>query len=154
MPEKDWRDSLRACFENIEILERCKAETDENFRQFCEFIADPAFEALAEELKTYGVRARFGTSRGKSTWIQFNFPGSRVDHFHYVISLPKNAVELKLRLNIKGRKTAKSPLLEEEKPFFEGLPPAKVMKISKDELIAHIIEHYRDFILKALTSSD
>ncbi len=154
MPEKDWRNKLRSCFENVEILERCKAETEENFKQFCEFIAEPAFEALAEELKSYGVRARFGTSRGKSTWIRCTFPRSRVDHFYYVISLPKNAVELKLRLHIKGRKTTKSPLLEEEKLFFEGLPPAKVMKISKDELIADIIEHYRDFILQSLTSSD
>jgi len=154
MPDKDWRDSLRACFENIEILERCIAETDENFRQFCEFIAEPAFEALAGELKIYGVKARFGVSRGKSTWIQCNFPKSRVDHFHYIISLPKNSVELKLRLHIRGRKTARSPLTEEEKPFFEGLPPAKVMKISKEELIHNIIAHYRDFALRALMSTD
>jgi len=154
MPRSDWKDSLRACFENMEILARCRMETGENFRQFCEFIAEPAFEALAEELKSYGIKARFGTSGGRSTRIQFNFPNSRVDHFHYVISLPRNSVELKLRLQVKGRKTAKGPLLEEEKLFLEGLPPGKVMKISKEELIEDIIKHYRNFTLKALTAPD
>lgn len=154
MPKKDWRESLRACFENIDILERCKVETNENFRQFCEFIAEPAFEVLAEEMKSYGVKVRFGTVKGKSTWLQCSFPKSRVDHFHYVISLPKNSIELKLRLQIRGRKTPRAPLEEEDKPFFEELPPSQVMKISKEELIEHIIENYKDFTLKSLTAHD
>lgn len=154
MPQKDWKESLRACFDNMAILERCKAETAENFRQFCEFIAEPAFEALAEEMKLYEVKAKFGTSKGNIAWFQCNFPKSRADHFHYVITLPRNSVELRLRLHIRGRKTPRSPLLEEEKPFFEGTSPARVMKISKEELIDDIIENYRNFVLKALTSPD
>jgi len=138
----------------MDILKRCKVETEENFRQFCEFIAEPAFEALAEEMKSYGVKARFGTAKGKATWVRCNFPKTRIDHFHYVISLPKNSIELRLRLQIRGRKTPKSPLQEEEKPFFEGLSPAQVMKISKEELIEHIIENYKDFTLKSLTSPE
>ncbi|MGQ9671963.1 MAG: hypothetical protein ACUVV5_02380 [Candidatus Aminicenantales bacterium] len=154
MPQKNWKENLRACFENIEILERCKAETSENFKQFCEFIAEPAFEALVEELKGYDVKARFGTSTGRSTWLKCNFPGSRIDHFYYIISLPRNSIELRLRLHIKGRKTPRSPLIEEERAFFEELPPAKIMKLSKEDLIDNIIEHYRDFNLRALTAPD
>ncbi|MDH7512781.1 MAG: hypothetical protein QHH14_07540 [Clostridiales bacterium] len=68
--------------------------------------------------------------------------------------MPKNSVELKLRLRIRGRKTAKSPWQENEESFLSELPPGKVIKMSKEELIEDVIEHYRNFTLKALTSPD
>jgi hypothetical protein len=154
MANNEWKERLRACFENIEILERCKLETAESFRQFCEFIAEPAFETLAEEMKNYGVRGRFWTQKGKSTRLKLNFPRSKVDNFNYTIFLPRNSVQLELRLQIKGRKTPKSPLEVREERFMEKFSAEKVMKIAKEDLLEDIIEHYRDFTYAALTSAE
>ncbi len=152
MAKRDWKNGLRACFDNIAVLERCRLETHENFKQFCEFIAEPAFECLVEELKEYEIKAKFGTQKGSSIHLRISFPRSKADQFHYIVSLPKDSVEMKLRLRIRGRKTAKSPWLEKEESFLSEWPPGKVMKMSKEELIEDVIEHYRNFTLKALTS--
>jgi hypothetical protein len=154
MEKHDWRDDLRACFESIEILKKCKLETAENFKQFCEFIAEPAFEALAEELKGYGVRAKRWILKGKSISLRLHFPRSKADNFQYSISLPKNSVEMKLRLHIRARKTTKSPWEQREEPFMDKVPPDRVMKITKEELLEDVIEHYKNFTYSALTSPE
>lgn len=154
MEKENWKDSLRACFENIEVLERCKRETAENFKQFCEFIAEPAFEALAEELREYGIKAKFWTLKGKSISLQLSFPHSKVDNFYYIISLPKNSIQLKLRLQIRGRRTERSSLKEIEADFSEKFAPAKVMKIAKEELIESVIEFYKNFTYEAQTTPE
>ncbi len=154
MEKQDWKDLLKACFENIEIIERCKFETAENFKQFCEFIAEPAFEALAEELKEHGIKAKQWILRGKSISLRLQFPRSKAENFQYSISMPKNSMELKLRLSVKGRKTPQSPWEEKEEPFIEKVPADKVMKITQEELLADVIEHYKNFIYAALTSPE
>jgi hypothetical protein len=153
MAADDWKDRLRIFFESIEILERCQVETRENFIQFCEFITEPAFEALVEEMKQYKIKCKFWTRKGKSTGIQFDFPGSSVDRFHYVISLPKNSVQMRLRLQIKGRKTPQAPLEEWEEGFMEKVPPERLMKIDKEELLNDIVERFRNYTYAALTSA-
>jgi hypothetical protein len=153
MTADDWKDRLRIFFDSIEVLERCQGETKENFTQFCEFIAEPAFEALSEEMKQYKIKCKFWTRKGKSTGIQFDFPSSGVDSFHYIISLPKNAVQMKLRLQIKGRKSPQAGLEESEEAFMEKVPPDKVMKISKEELLNDIVERFRNYTYQALTSA-
>lgn len=153
MTSDDWKDRLRIFFESIEVLERCKQEARENFKQFCEFIAEPAFEALAEEMKTYRVKSKFWTQKGSSTGIEFDFPGGGVDSFHYVIVLPKNAVQLKLRLQLKGRISPRTPLEESEEAFMEKVPPDRVLKISKEELLSDIVERFRNYIYAVLTSA-
>jgi hypothetical protein len=153
MKPDDWKDRLRIFFESVEVLERCKRETQENFKQFCEFIAEPAFEALAEELKTYKIKSKFWTQKGSSTGIQFEFPGGGVESFNYVIVLPKNSVQLKLRLQLKGRKSPKSTLEESEEAFMEKVPPDRVLKISKEELLYDIVERLRNFTYAVLTSA-
>lgn len=152
MEKQDWKDLLRASFSSIEIIERCQFETAENFKQFSEFIAEPAFEALADELKEYGIKAKYWILRGKSISLRLQFPKSKAENFQYIISMPKNAVELKLRLTIRGRKTPKSPWEEKTEPFMEKVPADKVMKITQDELLGDVIEHYKNFIYAALTS--
>ena len=152
MTADDWKDRLRIFFESIDVLERCKVETRENFKQFCEFIAEPAFEALAEEMKGYKIKSKFWTLKGKSTGIQFDFPSSGVDSFHYVITLPKNSVQMRLRLQIKGRKSPKAPLEEFEEVFMEKVPPDRVIKIGKEELLNDIVERFRNYTYAALTS--
>jgi hypothetical protein len=153
MAADDWKARLRIFFESIDVLERCKIETRENFKQFCEFIAEPAFEALTEEMKEYKMKCKFRTEKGKSTGIEFDFPSTSVDRFHYIILLPKNSVQMKLRLQIKGRKSPKAPLEESEEAFMENVPVDKVIKISKEELLDNIVERFRNYTYEALTSS-
>jgi len=154
MGDNDWKDRLRAAFESIGILEKCKHEAAENFKQFCEFIAEPAFEALGEELKAYGVRAKHWSAQGRSICLRLSSRGSHLDGFDYTISLPRNAMEMRLRLSLRGRRTPKGLLKQKEEPFMAGIPPDRVMKITKEELIADIIEHYKDLTLEILTSAD
>jgi hypothetical protein len=153
MTADDWKDRLRIFFESIDVLERCKIETRQNFTQFCEFIAEPAFESLVEEMKQYKIKCKFWTLRGKSTGIRFDFAGSGVDSFQYIVTLPKNSVQMKLRLQIRGRKSAKAPLDEIEEFFMERIPPDKVMKISKEELLSDVVERFRNYTYEALTST-
>jgi hypothetical protein len=153
MTADDWKGSLRIFFESIDVLERCKVETRVNFVQFCEFIVEPAFEALAEEMKEYKIKCKLWTQKGKSIGIEFDFPGSGVDRFHYIISLPKNSLQMRLRLQIRGRKLPKAPLEESEEAFMEKVPPDRVMKIGKEELLNDIVERFRDYTYAALTSA-
>jgi hypothetical protein len=138
--------------ESVNVLERCQYETRENFKQFCEFIAETAFEALGEELKEYKIKSKFWTETGKSTGIRMDFPNSRVPSFHYIISLPPNSVQMLLRLRIKGRVPPEGASKDIDKAFMESIPPEKVLKIGKEELIADIIEHFKDFVYAAMTS--
>ena len=153
MTADDWKDRLRIFFESIDVLERCKVETRENFKQFCEFIAEPAFEALVEEMKGYKIKCKFWTRKGKSAGIQFDFPSTGVDSFHYIISLPKKSVQMRLRLQIKGRKSPKAPLEESEEVFMEKVAADRVIKIDKEELLNDIVERFRNYTYEALTSA-
>ena len=56
--EEDWKDELASYFEEYNILEVSKVETLENFEHFSEFVAEPAFESIQEELKVYHVKSR------------------------------------------------------------------------------------------------
>lgn len=154
MTHKAWIDELRKYFEDLRIIEKAKAETLESFSQFCEFIAEPAFESLAEEMKEYGIRVRFRKEKGWAIHFDLSFPDSKIDNFHYRIVLPRNSLELKLRLVLKGRKGKRVPLEEKADDFMKDLAPAAVMKLAKEDLIRDIIERYRDFNLTALTSTD
>jgi hypothetical protein len=154
MTHKAWIDELRKYFEDLRIIEKAKAETLESFSQFCEFIAEPAFESLAEEMKEYGIKVRFRKEKSRAIHLDLSFPDSKIDNFHYRIVLPRNSLELKLRLVLKGRKGKRVPLEEKADDFMKGLAPAAVMKLAKEDLIRDIIERYRDFNLTALTSTD
>ena len=154
MTQKAWRDELRKYFESVRIIEKAKAETVESFDQFCEFIAEPAFDSLAEEMKEYEVKVRFRKEKGRAIYCDLTFPGSRIDNFHYRIVLPRNSVQLKLRLVLKGRKCKSAPLEEKTDDFMKGLAPAALIKLVKEDLIRDIIERYKFFNLAALTSAD
>jgi len=153
MVDKVWKQDLRSYFQNVRIIEKCKADTLESFDQFCEFIAEPAFEALGDELKEHDIRSGYVRRKGRAVHFLVRFPGLKADNFHYVIVLPKNSIELKLKLILKGRKNKRAPLEEKEEEFMPSLEPAGIMKLSKEALIRDIIAHYRDFNYEALTSS-
>jgi hypothetical protein len=151
---EEWKANLASCFEEIRIIQISKKETVGNFNQFCEFIAEPAFETLEEEFKEYGVKTKIEKSPGKSIAFRINFPKSRADNFYYIIFLPKNSLELVVKLKIKGRKDKWSPTQEKQVPFLDDPQPKDVFKINKSDLIQDVIEHYRYFSFEALTHKD
>ncbi|MDD8014719.1 MAG: hypothetical protein PHX45_03425 [Acidobacteriota bacterium] len=153
MARETWKEDLRKHFENIKVIEKCKAETISHFDQFCEFIAEPAFESLGDELKIYGIRTKYHKAKEHFIHLQVCFPGSKADNFHYRIVLPKNSIELKLKLVTKGRRSKKSSLDEKLEDFMCHVTPADVLKLSKEDLIRDILEHYKDYNYEALTSS-
>jgi hypothetical protein len=148
----DWKDDLRSLFEDFTIVETSKKETREDFDQFCEFIAEPAFESLAEALKEFKIKSKSQRTKGKSITFQTNFPGMRIDNFQYAIILPKNSIELRLKLQIKGRKNSRSVMEKKEEPFMESVSPQGLLKLKKEDVIQDVIGHYRNFALTALTS--
>jgi len=153
MTQTTWRDELNKYFESVQVIEKAKAETLESFNQFCEFIAEPASDSLAEEMKEYGVRVRFRKEKGRAIDFGLSFPGSRIDNFHYRIVLPRNSCQLKLGLVLRGRKYKSAPLEEKTDDFMKGLAPEAIIKLVKEDLIRDIIERYKDFNLVALTSA-
>jgi len=154
MGNKDWQTELKNHFENMRILEKCQAETILQFAQFCEFIVEPAFEALADEIASYGVKTRFQKTKGRDIRLSLSFPGSKDEQFQYRISIPKNSVELRLSLLIKGRKNMKSDYKTAEEAFMPDLGAAEVLKLAKEDVILDVLEHYRNFSYEALTSRD
>jgi hypothetical protein len=149
----DWKKELAGFFEEYAIIETSKKEALDDFDQFCEFIAEPAFEILSTELKKYGIRSKSRRVNGRSNTFLINFPGSRIDNFHYAICLPKNSIQLRLTLWIRGRKTQKNALEEKKLPFMDGMNPESVLKLKKEDIIIDIIRRYRQFVLESLTSS-
>jgi hypothetical protein len=152
MSGETWKDELRKHFDAFKLIEKAKADTLESFAQFCEFIAEPAFESLKEEMRDYGVKVRFREDKGRSINFELSFPGSNTDNLHYRVVLPKNAYELKLGLVLRGRKSKSAVLEERAMEFMKELSPGEIMKITKEALILDILEHYRDFTFSALTS--
>jgi hypothetical protein len=154
MEEEKWKIELNRYFEDLRIIEKCQQEAKDHFDQFCEFIVEPALETLEEELKTRNMRIKYFRVKNKFIHLQINFPGSRVDNFHYRIVLPRNALELKLVLKTAGRKNQKSPLIEKEGPFMPETKPEEVLKLSKEEIILDIIKKLKEFNYAARTSPE
>ena len=150
----DWKEDLTNFFEEFSIIETSKKEALEDFDQFCEFIVEPAFESLAEALKELGIKSKSRRTKDKSISFQINFPGSRIDNFQYIVCLPKNSLEMRLKLRIRGRKNKKSVMGEKEESFMEAVNPVGVLKLKKEDIIQDIIRHYRNYMLEALTSSE
>ena len=151
---KNWKENLAGFFEGYRIIERSKEETLKNFGQFCEFVAEPAFESLQEELKNYRVPSKIKRSSGRSITFQINFPKSRIENFIYIIRFPRNSIELQLKLVIRGRKTKKSSVEEKEIPFMQDVVPTEVMKIKIEDLIQDVIEQYRNFCFESDTKTE
>jgi hypothetical protein len=154
MGKIDWKKDLANHFENVRVIELCQAETVAQFDQFCEFIAEPAFESLTDELAQYRLKSEHQKTKGRSIRFSILFPGSKDEQFQYRISLPKNAVELRLKLQIKARRSPKAEFQTNDEDFMPGLFPFKVLKMDKDEVVADVVKHYTGFCYQALTSPD
>lgn len=154
MEEDGWKKSLSNFLEDLRIIEECKGETPENFNQFCEFIAEPSFESLSEELRKYGIKSEYKIKKRK--WISFEvkFPKSRIDNFHYIVILPRNSIELKLKLRTRGRRTKKSLIEERVEIFMKDVLPSEILKLPKEDLILDVIKRYRNFSYEILTKTE
>ena len=150
MKEPAWKKDLSSFFEDVEVIAQCQQEALNDFDQFCEFIVEPAFESLAEELKKYKIKSRIKRTKNKTITFQINFPSSSIDNLSYVIYLPKNSVELKLKLRLKGRKNKNSLPETKEEPFMAQFKPSELLKLPKEEIIQDVIEHYKNFIYQTL----
>ena len=154
MGKVDWKKDLESHFENVRVIEQCQTDTVAQFEQFCEFIAEPAFEALTEELARHKIRSEQIKTKGRSIRFVICFPGLKEEQFHYRIALPKNSIELRLKLQIKARKTPKAEYDTTDEEFMPGLFPFKVLRMDKDEVVADIVKHFTSFCYAALTSPD
>jgi len=151
---KDWKENLASFFDGYRIIEKSKDDTIKNFDQFCEFVVEPAFESLGEELENYRITSKIKRDKGKSITFQINFPRSKVENFLYIIRFPKNSLELQLKLIIRVRKDINSSMEETEVQFMKDIAPAEILKLKKEDLIQDIIEHYRNFSFKAATQTE
>jgi len=150
MKEPAWKKDLSSFFEDVVVIAKCQQETLNDFDQFCEFIVEPAFESLAEELKKYKIKSKIKRTKNKNITFQINFPSSSIDNLSYVIYLPKNSVELKLKLRLKGRKNKNYVPETKEEPFMAQFKPSELLKLPKEEIIQDVIEHYKNFIYQTL----
>ncbi len=146
----DWKGKLISYFEESRIIQTSIMETLDNFNNFCEFVVEPAFEALSEELLQFNVKTKLMRVKGRSIAIRINFAGSRIDNFYYIISLPKKSFELKLSLKIKGRRDKKGPYQEKVEPFMNDVEYSDILNLDRNDLIQDAIEHYRDFNFEAI----
>lgn len=151
---KDWKENLASFFEGYRIIEKSKDDTIKNFDQFCEFVVEPAFESLSDELKNYRIQSKIKKSKGRSIAFQINFPKSKVEHFLYTILFPKNSLELQLKLLLKGRKDKNSPMEETKSRFMKDVAPSEILKLKKEDIIQDVIEHYRNFCFKSVTQTE
>jgi len=150
----DWRSDLTTCFEDLKVVERCREEALEHFSQFCEFVVEPAFKALAEEFNRYKVKARFWQVKGRSIHFEVRFPRSQTDQFHYVLWMPKNSIELKLKLTTKSRKTPLGELEERTVPFIEKVPPREILGLDKEALAQDVIARYKKFLYESAGATE
>jgi len=146
---KDWKVELANFFEELRILRASKQESLNDFNQFCEFVVEPAFESLEDELIQYGIKSKIIKIKGKSIAFQINFGKSRICNFKYVIYLPKGSLSLRLKLKLKGRRTKKDPAEEKEADFMKETSPEDVLDLDKEEVIQDVIEKYRNFIYES-----
>lgn len=150
----DWKVKLANYFEELKTLGTSKQETLENFKQFCEFIAEPAFESLEEEIRAYRVRTKIRRVRRSSISFHFYFRRSRIENFQYRVFLPKNSLELDLMLSVRGRRSKSSPFEGREEKFMPKVKRDDLLKLEKDVLVQDVIEHYRSFTFEAFSTPD
>lgn len=151
---RDWKANLANYFDELRILQTSQQETLDNFDQFCEFIVEPAFESLGEELSQYRIKSKSKRVKGSSITFHIFYEQSGIDNFQYTIYLPKNSLELNLRLKIRGRQDKTQPFQDKELSFLAKIKPANILKLDKAELIQDVIEHYRSFNFEAFSSPE
>lgn len=150
----NWKETLAKCFEDNQILVSSIHETREKFDNFCEFIAEPSFAQLKEELDFHKVGAKTQSVKGYSISFQANFARSSISQFQYTVYLPKNSIHLELKSRVGGRKNKKGIVEMNLCPFMEGAAPSAVMEVSQEDFIHDVIRHYRNFLFNSTVSAE
>jgi hypothetical protein len=145
----DWEDEIRACFDDLRILERCRNEVDGQFAYLSDAAVEPAFAGVAEALKGFGVRCKYWRTREKALHFQAAFPGRSEVQFEYVLAVPAKAAELTLVLTVRGRPSPGGAIQEKSFPFLTRTPAAEILKMDKDDLAHDIVARYKRYVTEA-----
>jgi hypothetical protein len=145
----DWKEDIRACFDDLRILERCRIEVSGQFAYFSDAIVEPAFAGVAEELKAHRVRCKFWRTGDKALHFQAAFPGGRETQFEYILSVPPKAVELTLTLTVRGRPSPAGETEEKSFPFLPRTPADEILKMDKDDLAHDIVARYKRYVTES-----
>jgi len=149
MPKPDWKEEIASCFDDLRILEKCRTEVDAKFAHFYEFVARPAFEALAEQFKPHRIRCAFGRSRDNRFHFEATFPGRREPQFEYCLWVPPRAVELSFMLTLQGRPFPGGAIQEKTFPFLKSAAAADILRLDKDDLAHDVVARYKRFVTGA-----
>lgn len=150
----NWKEKLAKCFEGNQILVSSIHEAREKFDNFCEFIAEPSFALLKEELDFHKVGAKIRRVRGYSISFQANFVKSSISQFQYTVYLPKNSIRLDLKSRVGGRKNKKGIVEMNECPFMKETAPSAVMEVSQEDFIHDVIRYYQNFLFNSTVSPE
>ena len=154
MAEQDWKKDLRSCFDDLQVIDRCRSEAVGQFDKFCEYVVEPAFEALIEEFLRHEIKCRTVRIKGSSIQLEVKFPRSKEDHFHYSLWLPKHVVELKMKLTLRCRKAPGGPMEEKTMAFIAKAPAAEILRIDKDALAQDVVARYKKFLYETAVISE
>ena len=154
MTKPDWKEEIASCFDDLHILEKCRAEVASQFEHFYEFVAAPAFRALAEAFAAHKVRCVYRKSRDNRFRLELSFPGRRETQFEYGLWVPPKSVELKFMLTVQGRSSPSGKILEKTFPFLKTIPAAEILNLDKDDLAHDVVARYKRFVTEAAISPD
>ena len=68
--------------------------------------------------------------------------------------MPRNSVELKLKLTIQGRRLPAGPLEEKTVPFIVKSTAKEILRIDIDTLAQDVVARYRKFLFGGVLGSD
>lgn len=68
--------------------------------------------------------------------------------------MPRNSVELKLKLTTRARKSRFGPLEEKSVPFIENVPPKEILKLDKESLAQDVVARYKKLLYETAVVSD
>ena len=150
--KEDWKERLASLYEEIRIIEQSQEEAKVQFEQFCEFIAEPAFEEFMETLEELGGKGR--VFKNPREWILFrvNFNFLQPVIFEYKLELPPQALQLRLNQVVRYRLAKEKDWQEKIEPFRPGLEDEDLLKLDKEKLLTHFLEICREHLFHLLTT--
>lgn len=150
--KEEIKKKLSSLFEDIRIIEQSQEEAKIQFDQFCEFIAEPAFEDLIEGLEEIGCKARIFKNPQKWILIRVNFNFLQPVVFEYKLQLAPKAINLDLIQVIRYRLAKEKEWKEKSEPFQPELQESDLLKLEKNDLLSHFIGICREHLFHFLTS--